>query len=69
MVHTMRELCEQVHRQVHKCIAESEPLRHLVNAKKEMLLALRAVLDAKIQRLEKLLEPPEEPAGREVPVE
>ena len=63
------ELAEQMRRKVQKLVASSEPLRHLVNAKKEVLLAVRALIDAKIECLDKLLQPPEEPAGREVPVE
>ena len=40
--------------------------RHLVNARKELLLAMRASIDRRIDRLEKLLEDDE---AKRVPVE
>ena len=41
--------------------------RHLLNARREMLLALRACVDAKIERIERLLEETDEP--KEIPVQ
>ena len=61
---------------VKKRVQQSEPCRHLVAAGKETLLAVRALLDAKIRVLEELSSPPSEQPeesgeteGRKVEVE
>jgi hypothetical protein len=46
---------------------KSEIGRHLLGAKKEMLLATRAVIDAKVKWLESLDQTPAEPCPPEEP--
>lgn len=40
-------------------LRRSDVARHLMNSRKELLLAVRAVLDQEIERMERLAEPTE----------
>ena len=70
MANVIAEIARAFRRKLRECVSASEPLKHLANAEREVLLAARALLDAKIRWLEKLQEPPEsEEQARQVPVQ
>jgi hypothetical protein len=66
---SLADLACAVSRKVRNCVASNEAARHLLDAEKELLLAVRAMVDGKIRWIESLKQPAAGAGANEQPAQ